>query len=100
MIVLNAHRPIRNESILDTGADRFTKPVLRSSDGRPTSPGKYVIVAAGEYCAAALEIEQRVTPGISDLSGEEPENINSRAIDCITGSSKEKCIADAGAVEA
>src|SRR5205823_6067117 len=73
--------------------------IVACGSGNETRCGDDIVVTGGGYREAALHIEQRIAPGITDLSGEKPEGINPRAIGEIARK-EQKCIAHLGAAQA
>ncbi len=100
MVVFDGDRPAGEEAIFKTGADRAAGPGVARGSGNQTRCGDDIVVAGGGYREAALHINQRIAPGITDLSGEKPEGIDPRAIGDITGNGNESCIARLGAAQA
>src|SRR5260221_14662509 len=71
VIVLDANRPIRRETIFKTDADRTTPASLIQTvrSKNVTDRSQHIVAIAGYRCAA-LHVEQSVVPGISDLAGD------------------------------
>src|ERR1700682_2016087 len=100
MIVHDAHRPARGKAVSKPDAGRAAPPGVGPGGANDYRCGDNILETGGGYCAAAFHIQQRIAPGITDLSGEKPERVDPRAVGCIARNGKEKCIADLGASQA
>src|SRR3982075_4224470 len=70
MIVFDAEGPIRRKAKLKSGADRSTPPAFGRSGTYVTAKSADCFVNIARYSGAALDVEEGVVPGITDLSGE------------------------------
>src|ERR1700686_5407737 len=70
VIVFDAEGPIRRKAEFKSGADRSTPPAFGRSSTYVTAESADRFVNIARYGAAALDVEEDVVPGITDLSGE------------------------------
>src|SRR6478672_5955956 len=89
MIVLDGSRPVRGEAIFEADADSaapagFTRRVENRIGCREA-----VIITIRRHGGAALHIEQRVVPRVSDLTREQAKGADARTRNRIAGSDDE-----------
>src|ERR1700681_255395 len=100
MVVFDGDRPTSVEAIFKTAADRAAHPAVLGGGDNGSGWGEDIVVPSAGYRHAALQVKQRVAPGITDLSGEQPKRVDPRAIGYIAWSEQEKCVAHLGAAQA
>src|SRR4051812_385585 len=86
MVVLDRHRPVWREAVFETNADDaapagFVGAVEYRAGGKAqdgcADEAAVLVVGHGR---AALHVEQRVVPGITDLAGEQTEGLDLRTV--------------------
>src|SRR6266702_3150918 len=85
MVVFDGDRPAREKAIFKAGADRSAHPCVACGGDNGSRCGEDILVTAGGDREAALHIEERAVPGITDLPGEKRNRVDPRAIGDITG---------------
>src|SRR5947207_1400168 len=81
VIVLDANRPVRGEGVFEAGADRAAPAGVVAGDASERA-GCYAVdaVAVRGHGSTALDVEQDVVDGVTDLAGEQAERIDVRMV--------------------
>src|ERR1700754_500744 len=80
VVVFDADRPIRSEAVFQTDADGAA-PVGVVAGGRELRTEPVVdAVAIRGHSRTALDVEQRVVEGVTDLAGEQTERVDLRGV--------------------
>src|SRR3954451_20132338 len=84
VVVLKAQRPVWCEAELQTGANRATPARLARGSQQGARAGRarssVDVVPVADDGGAALHVEQHVVPGVTDLTGDEAESVDSGTI--------------------
>src|SRR3954447_4958532 len=79
VVVLDANRPVRGETVLEAGTDRATPTGLIVRGQQRPAKGRDFILAAGDS-RTALGVKEDVVPGVADLTGDQTERVDLGAV--------------------
>src|SRR3954454_17189733 len=79
VVVLDANRPVRREAVLEACTDRTTPAGLVCRREQRAANGRDFILAADDS-RTALGVKEDVVPGVADLTGNQAERIDLRAV--------------------
>src|SRR3954451_17171476 len=79
VVVLDANRPVRGETVLEAGTDRATPTGLIVRGQQCAAKGRDFILAAGDS-RTALGVNEDVVPGVADLTGDQTERVDLGAV--------------------
>ena len=92
VIVLDANRPVRGEGVFEAGADRAAPAGVVAGDASERAAYNVVdAVAVRGHRSTALDVEQDVVDGITDLTGEQAERIDVGVVTEARGTPGSRC---------
>src|SRR5215471_2366222 len=80
MVVFKTDRPIRREAILETDTDGTTPARRTNRSQTDARQRREDIETIARHRRAALEVQERRIPGVTDLAGDEADAVNPGAL--------------------